>query len=59
MLTPVPSKEFHEIRSMLRPYSVANVEEACIFFPGIDFLNLYRFPSIDTAHAVADILNER
>ncbi|VDO72637.1 unnamed protein product [Heligmosomoides polygyrus] len=44
---------------MLRPYSVANVEEACIFFPGIDFLNLYRFPSIDTAHAVADILNER
>ncbi|XGW12194.1 hypothetical protein V3C99_013130 [Haemonchus contortus] len=59
VLTPVPSKEFYAIRTMLLPYSVSDHQQACIFFPGIDFLNLHRFPSIDAACAVANMLNER
>ncbi|KAK6045788.1 exostosin family protein [Cooperia oncophora] len=44
---------------MLLPYSVSDPQQACVFFPGVDFLNLHRFPSIDAAHAVANMVNER
>ncbi|KAK5985229.1 hypothetical protein GCK32_012910, partial [Trichostrongylus colubriformis] len=59
VLSPVPSKEFHTIRKLLLHYSVSDPQQACIFFPGIDFLNLHRFPSIDVAHAVANMIDER
>ncbi|KAK6023237.1 hypothetical protein OSTOST_11038, partial [Ostertagia ostertagi] len=59
VLTPIPSKEFHAIRTLLLPYSVPDPQRACVFFPGVDFLNLHRFPSIDVAHAVANMINER
>ncbi|KAK6054173.1 exostosin family protein [Cooperia oncophora] len=59
VLTPIPSKEFYEVREMLLPYSVSDPQQACVFFPGVDFLNLHRFPSIDAAHAVANMVNER
>ncbi|WKX96026.1 hypothetical protein Q1695_012469 [Nippostrongylus brasiliensis] len=58
-LTPVPSKEFLAVRSMLQEFSVENHEEACLFFPGVDFMNLHRFPSMDAAHSVASMINER
>ncbi|KAE9416814.1 hypothetical protein Angca_004036, partial [Angiostrongylus cantonensis] len=59
VLTPIPSMEFYSIRSLLEGYSVPDPNEACIFFPGVDFLNLHRFPSIEAAHAIANMLSER
>lgn len=45
LLTPIPSREFLEIRDSLRPFSVAEPESACLSFPGVDFLNFERFGS--------------
>ncbi|KHJ88994.1 exostosin family protein, partial [Oesophagostomum dentatum] len=58
-VTPKPSKEFLMIRSMLKPYAVADPKEACIVFPGVDFLSLHRFPSLEMAHYVAAVISER
>ncbi|KAL6733394.1 hypothetical protein Aduo_004044 [Ancylostoma duodenale] len=59
VVTPTPSKEFHLVRSLLKPYSVLDPQQACIIFPGVDFLNLHRFPSIEMAHFVASMISER
>ncbi|KAJ1373072.1 hypothetical protein KIN20_035403 [Parelaphostrongylus tenuis] len=59
VLTPVPSREFYSIRSSLEKYSVPDPKEACLVFPGVDFLNLNRFPSIEAAHLVANTISER
>ncbi|VDM70287.1 unnamed protein product [Strongylus vulgaris] len=59
VVTPVPSTEFHLIRSLLRPYSVSDPQQACVVFPGVDFLNLHRFPSMEMAHAVAAMISDR
>lgn len=58
-MTPSPSKEFHLIRALLKPYSALDPQQACITFPGVDFLNLYRFPSMEMAHFVASMISER
>ncbi|ETN71033.1 exostosin family protein [Necator americanus] len=59
VITPLPSKEFHIIRSMLKLYSVLDPKDACIVLPGVDFLNLHRFPSIEMAHFIAGMISER
>ncbi|RCN34076.1 exostosin family protein [Ancylostoma caninum] len=59
VVTPSPSKEFYLVRSLLRPYSVLDPKQACIIFPGVDFLNLHRFPSVEIAHFVASMISER
>ncbi|EYC16202.1 hypothetical protein Y032_0034g2854 [Ancylostoma ceylanicum] len=59
VVTPPPSKEFHLVRSLLKPYSVLDPKQACIIFPGVDFLNLHRFPSVEMAHFVASMISER
>ncbi|RCN30439.1 exostosin family protein [Ancylostoma caninum] len=59
VVTPSPSKEFYLVRSLLKPYSVLDPKQACIIFPGVDFLNLHRFPSVEIAHFVASMISER
>ncbi|RCN25032.1 hypothetical protein ANCCAN_29258 [Ancylostoma caninum] len=58
VVTPSPSKEFYLVRLLLKPYSVLDPKQACIIFPGVDFLNLHRFPSVEMAHFIASMISE-
>ena len=44
-ITPKPSKEYLELRSIIKQssYYVDRIEDACLVLPGFDTLNLRRF----------------
>uniref|UniRef100_A0A1I7XUK5 Exostosin domain-containing protein n=1 Tax=Heterorhabditis bacteriophora TaxID=37862 RepID=A0A1I7XUK5_HETBA len=59
VVTPRPSSEFLSLRSALQPHSVSDPQIACIVLPGIDFLNLYRFPSESVIESITKLLENR
>jgi hypothetical protein len=57
-ISPSPSREFLLLRETISrsAFAVASRVDACLILPGIDTLNLHRFPpNVDPMHALSSI----